>query len=463
MGFLPRSWCPAAPRRLKPYQFRALLDEARRQAESERPAAALEYFDRALAAAQMPDQRTLALSGRGNMLIWLGDYEGALETYTQMLATAQDEAARSAALAGRVRALVILDRPREAVASVPTGAMWTPELALASATAALRAGWPDGAAAALAGHADSLAALPNGSRAANDAEALRRALRAERADSAGARFEIAAESDDFRAQKLTLAATHFLSNGAQLSVQRLRVQYAQDDWSRRGEGAAAGFALNISDALALSTRLGRIDFGGWSPTVGAGSVVYAPDDFWRVEGFVERDTVETRDAFDARIASTVSGVAVDYLVHPRLTLVGMASRQEFTDGNRRDGVRARAALVVSRSLGFGLELRAREFESTRPDLPGYFNPEKFRETELIGTWGTRLASGWRLRAAAGPGTQMAEPGGVKRSIGFAELRAERLLDACLKLELAAVRSTSAGASDSGFQRTYGSAWLSCAW
>lgn len=443
--------------------FRELLDEARRQAEQEQPARALEYFDRALAAVQAPDQRTLALSGRGSMLIWLGAYERALEAYAQMLAAAPDEAARGAALAGRTRSLLLLGRPREAVASAGHGTSWTPELALITAMAALDAGWPDRAETLLAEHRDLLASLPAESRAAREAEALGRAVRAERADSVSARFEFVRESQDFRAERLTLAARHLLRNGVQLSAQLLRAHYAQGDWIRSGEGAAVGLAYKLSDTLSMNGRLGRTDFGGWSPAVGAGNIVYAPDDRWRVEGFVERDAVETRAAFDARIAHVISGAAVDFRAHPRLTLVGAAFRQDFTDGNRRDGLRARAAFVVSRTLGLGLELRARGFESTRPELRGYFNPQKFRETELVGTWGTRTASGWRLRAALGPGTQKTEPGGVSRGTGFAELRAERFLASNLKAEFSILRTSSAGASDSGFQRTYGSAWLSWSW
>lgn len=441
--------------------FRGAIEEARRQAEHDNPAAALESFDRALAHAQTATERSVALQGRGAMLAWLERHEEALDTYTRMLYVAPDDAAFAAAMAGRARALVNLDRPREAAASIGPEIRPTPELALIEGQAALNAGWPDKAQAIIDANRMALDSLPPGSHLAREAEDLRRAVRAQRTDPVIARFDFASESDDFASRKLTLGAGHFLADGTQVDARVARVEYVQNDWKLDGTSATAGIALRISDTLSAGARVGRIDLGGWSPGIGGANVVYAPDDRWRLEAFAEREPVETRAAFDAHVVDGIYGVTLDYVVDPRLTLVGSVLEQDFTDGNRRNGVRLRAAFVASRPLGLGIQVRAREYRDTRPGLGTYFSPARYDEIGVLVTWGTRLASGWRLHAIAGPGIERSDT--AHRGTSFAELRAERLLGSCLKAELAIGHTTSSGSSDSGFQRTYGWAWLTCNW
>lgn len=136
--------------------------------------------------------------------------------------------------------------------------------------------------------------------------------------------------------------------------------------------------------------------GGWRNTLIPGT---------SLELFLNRDWVETRRALDQGVRFTFAGASLEQAFGPHVTAIGIAARQEFSDGNSRNHGRLRLIYQPNLDLGLTLQLRYRSYRSERND-PGvtYCNPEKYEERLFALGWRRRFHS-WAGNLVVGSGQQ----------------------------------------------------------
>jgi len=121
--------------------------------------------------------------------------------------------------------------------------------------------------------------------------------------------------------------------------------------------------------------------------------------------FVDREWVETHAALDRGVHFIFAGASVDQGLGDHWTIVGLAGRQDFSDGNSRDHYRAKIVFQPMLGSGLTLQLRYRTYHSETNNVGGvYFNPANYAETLLAVGWRKRI-QGWTLRLTGGSGVQ----------------------------------------------------------
>lgn len=182
--------------------------------------------------------------------------------------------------------------------------------------------------------------------------------------------------------------------------------YSRGDWSRSGQQlrfvthhidrkTADGWLLETGVLRQGTHQLLTLD-ASYRKTVSPAT---------SIEAFASRDIVETRNALDLGTRFNFAGLAVDQRLTSKLTAVGLAGWQAFSDDNQRRHLRARLIYQPSLDLGLTLQLRYRYFDSSKNDVAGaYFNPSRYDETLLAVGWRQR-AGDWRTAITAGAGVQ----------------------------------------------------------
>lgn len=150
----------------------------------------------------------------------------------------------------------------------------------------------------------------------------------------------------------------------------------------------------------------------------------------------QRDFVETRAALESGIMTNFLAASADYTFADRLTLIGLAGHQWFSDDNERNHLRGRAILSVLPEQGLSLQLRARAYESSQRGGLFYFNPEDYERAD-IGLRLRRAIAGWRVLAAAGGGRERIDRD-VEKPTRYVDLSLERTFASKLTLVLTAV-------------------------
>jgi hypothetical protein len=121
--------------------------------------------------------------------------------------------------------------------------------------------------------------------------------------------------------------------------------------------------------------------------------------------FVDREWVETRTALDRGTHFIFAGASVDQGLGDHWTIVGLAGRQDFSDGNSRDHFRAKVVYQPMLDSGLTLQVRYRMYHSDTSNVGGvYFNPSNYDETLLAVGWRKRF-QGWVLGLTGGAGQQ----------------------------------------------------------
>lgn len=232
------------------------------------------------------------------------------------------------------------------------------------------------------------------------------------------------DTDHFRSARLGggalirhESAYDFVALGAMLT------RYRQDDWSA-DRTTLGGTVRNVERATGagLAATAGLSEAGGRVRAVLDGSYNLRLTPGAGVEFIAQRDFVETRAGIDAGATSSFAAAALDYAATDRLTLIGLAGVQYYSDDNRRDHLRGRLIYSVLPEEGLSVQLRARGYDSTRPGGTLYFNPDTYREADA-GLRLRRSLGEWRVLAAAGAGREKFD--GPRQPVGYFEARAER--------------------------------------
>jgi hypothetical protein len=121
--------------------------------------------------------------------------------------------------------------------------------------------------------------------------------------------------------------------------------------------------------------------------------------------FVDREWVETQAALDRGTHFIFAGASIDQGLGDHWTVVGLAGRQDFSDGNSRDHYRAKVVFQPMLDSGLTLQVRYRTYHSDTNNVGGvYFNPVNYAETLFAVGWRKRM-QGWVLRLTGGAGVQ----------------------------------------------------------
>jgi len=175
-----------------------------------------------------------------------------------------------------------------------------------------------------------------------------------------------------------------------------------------------------------------------------------------IEILAAADLVETQRALERATAHSLLGVSVERQLTPRLTAVGLAGYQRFTDGNERVHLRGRLIWMLIPEQGLSAQLRLRQYESGQLDVGGaYFNPERYREWQA-GLAMRKRSGRWVWSGALAAGREQIDSEDGQATL-LAEVRAEGTLGRDTHLVLHASYNRSAGfaAADGYWYRTVG--------
>lgn len=121
--------------------------------------------------------------------------------------------------------------------------------------------------------------------------------------------------------------------------------------------------------------------------------------------FVDREWVESRLSLDRGVYFTFLGGSIDHGLGEHWTVVGVAGRQGFSDGNSRDHYRAKLVYQPMLDSGLTLQGRYRTYHSNLDNVGGsYFNPIDYDENMFALGWRQRIQR-WMLALTAGAGIQ----------------------------------------------------------
>ncbi|HWW62925.1 MAG TPA: hypothetical protein VN181_16240, partial [Thermoanaerobaculia bacterium] len=162
-----------------------------------------------------------------------------------------------------------------------------------------------------------------------------------------------------------------------------------------------------------------------------------------IELLAAGDLVETRRALETATAYTFAGASVERQLTPRVTAIGLAGYQRFTDGNERLHLRGRLIWVLIPEHGISAQLRWRQYEASQFDAGGaYFNPQRYREWQG-GVAIRKRYAGWTWTGNAAAGRESIDRARDKTTM-LAELRAEKSFHNGMRLNFHASYNRSAG-------------------
>lgn len=198
-------------------------------------------------------------------------------------------------------------------------------------------------------------------------------------------------------------------------------------WQLEGAGDRVDFAgLRVDHRQALGD--GQLAFGlhqlagdDWSPTLGYGSVVVKPLPALALDVGVDRELVDTVIAARRETTLDVLHAVVDWSITPEWVLVAGPLRQDFSDGNRREGGLLKVVWAPAAAEGFNAQLRLRRLDGEFRGI-GYFSPDRFEEGLLQLQYGRAVAGGRLvLTGVAGAGGQRVDGAGTD-AVFLAEVR-----------------------------------------
>lgn len=416
------------------------------------PAQARDRFAAALANdSATGEERYAAAMGLGQATLWLGDYAAADRAFRIARTSAPDDSARQAASTGLAQALNARDFPREAHALVAPYAMsqTRPTVELLRAEQAL--GWLDRGER----YMDAAPAPDGTGYVATQYRLLKDDVAFNRAAQLEGGFGYSHDSDGLDTWRLG-AAYRFAPSG-------------NDDWSQRWGVAAgtthidhAGHARRLDDlSLTGQLRLGEDNAinlhvgpgrsGGWHYLQGNADWTIQPSDRFSFSAGAERAPVPTDTAIDHHLIYNLFSAGVSLRPAARLYVLPTYYRQNFNDGNHRDGGALRVLLspydIPGTPAAIGAEFSGRIFHSDQPSHGVYFNPRNYRSGQfgLVGVYS--IDPEWKLRALVSGGRQVIDGAGA--GVYTVGISLQGRLPGNGRLDLQLARSSAASASNGG--------------
>jgi hypothetical protein len=392
-----------------------------------------------------------AAMGLGQAVLWLGDYPAAETAFRMARAHAADEPARQAADTGLAQSLNAQDRPRAAYALVTPFAKGQLRPTVQLLRAAQSLGWQDRSTAYL----QAVSPPPGSGRVDRQYRLLHDDMRYALAPRLEGSLGYSHDNEGLSVYTIGSAfrfATFATGAWAQawgLAAESNRV--ADEQLARRVNRLSVTSQWRIGDLHQVDLELGPGRAGGWQYLQGHVSWALQPGDNLGFNAAVERAPLLSVAAIDHRLSYDTFSLGANLRPSTHWYVLPAAYRQEFSDGNRRDGGSLRILLspcdIPDTKAAVGAELSARAFRSSRPGRGIYFNPERYRMAQfsLVGVYA--LNPGWKLRATAGAGRQFID--GAPASIYAANLSLDGRLPHNGRLRFALGRSSAASSVSTG--------------
>ena len=259
--------------------------------------------------------------------------------------------------------------------------------------------------------------------------------------------DVSASGDADRFDSLRLRTGAFLRYESPYRYMGITAQgthYSQSGWKR--DAPAILFMLRNQRRDTLAGTLaegGVVRVAGRNRLIGDATWSLRPSPRTGFEILAAGDLVETRRALDRATAYTFFGVSTERQLTPRFTAIGLAAYQRFTDGNKRPHLRARLIWLLVPEQGISAQVRLRQFQSQALEEPNvYFNPRRYHQWDAGMVMRKRYA-GWSLSGTVAAGREEID-GGVNRTTGVVDLRAEGTLRGRMHVVARASYNRSAG-------------------
>jgi len=427
--------------------------------KDEKPAAALEFYQSALATlpAGAREDRFAATLGLARAAAWLEKYALAEENYRAAVTLASRDEDRAVASAGLAEMLNVADRPRAAFDLSFPLAPKSLANAVQAGRAALVLGWENRARVALESQASNITSEIAETRLGRTFRTQMEEVRFRTAPVLSTRFEYSEDSDGVRTYD-TLLGLSMSAAMSQVAPSPFRWDIAGryqvvDDGQRHTEipQIQGGLSFRPSEDLKVTLGAGVANAGDWTYPLAAAQAAYRRSDDWGLEFSAEYDAVKTNEALERHIKYYTATIGGDFRLG-NTVFAGAIFRQWFSDDNVRTGGVARITSPSFLPFGPGspavaLQLYARAFENSRTDVVGYFHPKRYDEERLNLLLSTRVSPSWVLRAVAGVGKQSIE--GERSSTFNTDATISGQLPRAVRVDISVRHGDSAAFSSSG--------------
>jgi hypothetical protein len=269
---------------------------------------------------------------------------------------------------------------------------------------------------------------------------------------------VSGDSEQFHALRLrTGALFRFASPFQYAGVVAQTTHYNQSDWHRDAPAVLFVWRKQQRDTLAGTiAEAGLVHVAGRTRLIGDATWSLRPAAHTGIELLAAGDLVETQRALDRAIAHNFVGISAEQQLSERVTVIGLAGYQHFTDGNSRVHLRGRLIWLLVPEQGITAQLRVRQYQSQQLDVDdAYFNPGRYREWQAALAMRKRIA-GWLWSGTLAAGRETIDGGGP-HTTKLAEVRAEGTLfkDAHLVVHASYNRSAGFAAADGYWYRVVG--------
>ena len=270
----------------------------------------------------------------------------------------------------------------------------------------------------------------------------------------GADFTGTRDSDRFESRRTRLGAlVRYNSPYDFLAVAAGTDYYRQDAWSERGY-ALWGILQKVEPATAagISAGVGLLHLNGHDHLLADAVWNHRFSAQTGSELILQRDVVESRAAIDTGATQNFVGASVDHAFSERLTAIGLAGAQNFSDDNNRAHLRGWLIYTLVPEYGLAAQVRARGYQSSRQGSPFYFNPENYENAD-IGLRLRKRVAGWRVHALLAAGEERVDRD-VTNPTRFAQFNVDRILTGDIRVGLRYAYSRAAGQDTGDTSGTY---------
>lgn len=248
------------------------------------------------------------------------------------------------------------------------------------------------------------------------------------------------DKDDFSAWRVRAGAVDAANTTSYLGAEGLWFQLSQGAWSRDIGGAAVVARQQTADGLGWNIEAGLVGYSSYVRPVGEATWALKPWEAGRVELIGAAGLVDTQAAIEQGIGQTFLAASIEQQLMPRLSIIGLAGAQLFTDDNERAHVRARLVYDFVPDYGVTAQARWRWYHDSSDAVTAYFNPNHYQQ--VLGVLALRQSvGGWLVTGAAGAGRELID--GSSQPSYLVEARAEGFIGKA-RLSLNAAYTRSAG-------------------
>ena len=253
----------------------------------------------------------------------------------------------------------------------------------------------------------------------------------------------AADADQFHSLRLRGGELlDYKSPYEYAGVSAQATHYSQSGWHTDAPAALFLWRKQKRDTLAgTMAEAGVVRVAGRTRMIGDATWSLRPNARTGFELLAAGDLVETRRALERATSYTFAGVDVERQLTGRLTVIGLAAYQHFTDGNDRVHLRGRAIWQLVPAQGINAQIRYRQFHSDQRQAD-YFNPEHYRQWDA-GLFVRKRHAGWVWFGTIAAGRETIDRD-VERTTADVEFRAEGPLPHDMRVVVRASYNRSAG-------------------